>query len=383
MPALSEYANRCPSPPSDYENDDATEEDQLGNYSRTEIIRLFIGLQKYMTNDIAAVGEEDICNVWDAVNSAPVADFLMQNDVINVLLLIIERCDNDVRLGEICAGIIANLLTNVSDEHLKEFNDATETILYIFFHERDPLYLHQVVRYCHTCLLRTGQEESGGLIAPILRQKEAFVPKLSFILSNCTNHQLLRDVLNLIELDGDASHGVIAITDEFFDAIFCAFDTLLTSFDFSHMLDSEENNATITVLRVLSDLVGTGRPISSKNVEFLLTTALTQIHKDLMNNREELIVTDIANFFDLFLYLLGCAFVAKQTEFENGDCLIATLDFAQFFKSSPLDYSSTLVTINTLLKSQIKILTRFNQFETFVPDNSDIEKKLLDILSIE
>ena len=43
MAPMTEYNNRCPSPPSDYEQEES--EEQLANYSRTEIIRLLLKTQ--------------------------------------------------------------------------------------------------------------------------------------------------------------------------------------------------------------------------------------------------------------------------------------------------------------------------------------------------
>jgi len=376
MPALSEYPDRCPSPPSDYENDE-TDTDQLGDFSRTELIRLFLRLQKYMTSNTTEVGEEDICNVWDAVNCEEVADFFMENDILNVLLVITERSHDDDRLGEICAGILANLITSVSIEHLKNFVETCEVLLYIFFRESDPLNLHQIMRFFQVCLVRSPSDDSA--MAPIVRQKAAFVSKCSFILSNCTNSLLLNDVLYFIERDTDLGTDIFTTTSELIDAIFSTFESLLETFEFSHMTESEDSLSII--MRVLSDMLVEQCPLSPANINFLLHIAYKRVHAVVMENAKELTVIDISNFFDNFLYLIGTALLQKTSKFDSIICLEITLDLAQFFTSSGIDYTDTQVVIKNLLKTQVKILTKFKQFETFVPDNSAIEKKLLENLS--
>ena len=54
MAPMTEYNNRCPSPPSDYEQEEENE-DLLGTYSKFEIIRLLLktqaqGLQTLFNN---------------------------------------------------------------------------------------------------------------------------------------------------------------------------------------------------------------------------------------------------------------------------------------------------------------------------------------------
>ena len=53
---MTEYNNRCPSPPSDYEQEEENE-DLLGTYSKFEIIRLLLktqgqGLQTFNKKEI-------------------------------------------------------------------------------------------------------------------------------------------------------------------------------------------------------------------------------------------------------------------------------------------------------------------------------------------
>ena len=63
MPAFSENETRCPSPPSDYEPEEEVE--YVGEYTKTEIIRLFLSLQEYLTeNDETEFDETNICALW-------------------------------------------------------------------------------------------------------------------------------------------------------------------------------------------------------------------------------------------------------------------------------------------------------------------------------
>jgi len=70
----------CPSPPSDFEEEEA-EADLIGIYSKTELIRLLLITQKF-TKPEETIEEEDeqlFCSLWDTINSDQVAQFYISN----------------------------------------------------------------------------------------------------------------------------------------------------------------------------------------------------------------------------------------------------------------------------------------------------------------
>ena len=97
-----------PSPPSSeagsLEDEPAGEE--FGIYSRIELIRMFLPLQKFTSippdYELNQEDESALCSLWDAINDSDIADFYIDNGLVPVLKMIISNnnCEND-RLTEL------------------------------------------------------------------------------------------------------------------------------------------------------------------------------------------------------------------------------------------------------------------------------------------
>jgi len=108
-----------PSPPSSeagsLEDDPAGEE--FGIYSRIDLIRMFLPLQKFTSipPDYELNQEDDssLCSLWDAINDSDIAHFYIDNGLVPVLKMIISNnnCEND-RLTEL--RMVSTLCSRVS-----------------------------------------------------------------------------------------------------------------------------------------------------------------------------------------------------------------------------------------------------------------------------
>lgn len=93
-----------PSPPSSEAG--SLGEQEFGVYSRIELIRMFLPLQKFTTIDpeyeLDQEDESALCSLWDAINDPNIADFYIDNGLVPVLKMIISNnnCVND-RLTEL------------------------------------------------------------------------------------------------------------------------------------------------------------------------------------------------------------------------------------------------------------------------------------------
>ena len=162
MPALSGYENRCPSPPSDYEEEqEEPSEELVGDIPKREVIRLFLNLRKYISSTeetFVAAGEEDICDLWDAVNSTQVADFLVEHDILDVLVLLIPPAHSPTRLREIAAGIMANVASHASIQSLATLGHQMNVIFAAFEAEDDPINLRELMRLFSACQRRKSED---------------------------------------------------------------------------------------------------------------------------------------------------------------------------------------------------------------------------------
>ena len=157
MPALSGYENRCPSPPSDYEEEGPPEE-LVGDIPKREVIRLFLNLRKYISSTEASFEEGDICDLWDAVNDPEVADFLVQHDILDVLVLLVPPTHSAARLREIAAGIVANVASQASNHSLATLGRHMDAIFAAFEAEDDPVNLRELMRLFTACQRRKGDD---------------------------------------------------------------------------------------------------------------------------------------------------------------------------------------------------------------------------------
>ena len=79
---IDEERSACPSPPSDADVDQA-EDELIGVYSRTELIRLLLVTQKFTEPKecIEEMEEQLFCSLWDTINSEEVAEFYLSNGI--------------------------------------------------------------------------------------------------------------------------------------------------------------------------------------------------------------------------------------------------------------------------------------------------------------
>ena len=100
-----------PSPPSSedgsFAGDEATDGQlEFGVYSRIELIRMFLPLQKFTAihpeYELDQDDESALCSLWDAINDPDIADFYIENGLVPVLKMIISNnnCVNS-RLTEL------------------------------------------------------------------------------------------------------------------------------------------------------------------------------------------------------------------------------------------------------------------------------------------
>ena len=98
-----------PSPPSSDAGsfgDEADGQLEFGVYSRIELIRMFLPLQKFTSIDpeyeLDQEDESSLCSLWDAINDPDIADFYIENGLVPVLKMIISNnnCVN-TRLTEL------------------------------------------------------------------------------------------------------------------------------------------------------------------------------------------------------------------------------------------------------------------------------------------
>ena len=113
-----------PSPPSSEAGslEDEPVGEEFGIYSRIELIRMFLPLQKFTSispdYELNQEDESELCPLWDAINDADIADFYIDNGLVPVLKMIISNnnCVND-RLTEL--RMVSTLFSRVNlDEML-------------------------------------------------------------------------------------------------------------------------------------------------------------------------------------------------------------------------------------------------------------------------
>ena len=129
-----------------------------------------------------------LCSLWDTINTSDVAQFYLENDIMDVLGLILSRSQN-ARLTELTAGIVANLVYNGPD-NIESFRKCIE-IKDLVLKTEDSLALYQLFRVLRGCSYKFSSfmeffEKMGD---------ENFEKKASFILENSMHQQLLNEVV--------------------------------------------------------------------------------------------------------------------------------------------------------------------------------------------
>ena len=78
------------------------------------------------------MGEEGLCALWDAMNSAEVADFVLDYSLFDIIASILEKWPEDPRLGELGCGICANLTQNATENKLIQEQVFSRIVVFVF-----------------------------------------------------------------------------------------------------------------------------------------------------------------------------------------------------------------------------------------------------------
>ena len=201
---------------------------------------------------------------------------------------------------------------------------------------------------------------------------------MSFILANCVNLALLGDVLSFVERDSDDN---FVFTDNSLDAelvrhVFVALRTVFDELTCDDLTESE--SVALAAVQTAVRLVDVS--LTADNIEYLLSDALSAVHRQVAENRQSLLVSDCSQFLEYFLYLVQFASSKSQTPLSDSTFVINLFELYEFFNQSAADYSVHVVMIRSALKFNVRLLTIHNELETLIPDNSPIEKMLLALL---
>ena len=129
-----------------------------------------------------------LCSLWDTINTSDVAQFYLENDIMDVLGLILSRSQN-ARLTELTAGIVANLVYNGPD-NIESFEKCIE-IKDLVLKNDDSLALYQLFRILRGCSYKfTSFTDFYEKM-----EDEDFEKKICFILENSMHRQLLNEVV--------------------------------------------------------------------------------------------------------------------------------------------------------------------------------------------
>ena len=97
----------CPSPPTDHDESDGDNDnngEMVDIYYKTELIRLYLCLQQFTTttgsiNELTEEQDQELCALWDTINSISVASFYLEHDMMDVLGLILTQVFNSLSLN--------------------------------------------------------------------------------------------------------------------------------------------------------------------------------------------------------------------------------------------------------------------------------------------
>ena len=160
---------------------------------KTELIRLYLSLQQFTTDDLTSLTEEQdtvLCSLWDTINSGDVAQFYLDNDMMDVLGLILSKSTH-ARLTELTAGIVANLVYNGAESverALAENIPVSELII----KTDDSLALYQLFRILRGCCYKFTRAKFDSFYKEL---SDDFHDKMTFMLENSINHQLLNEIV--------------------------------------------------------------------------------------------------------------------------------------------------------------------------------------------
>lgn len=186
--------------------------------------------------------EHDICELWDMTANADVAQFLYDNDGMDIIFRVLEKTSSP-RLMEITFGILGNIVC--IDKICVSFssNEVLRKTFLNYFSIRDALSLVELTRCLITCL--SNQDCTSLWLEDITEHFEA----LKYILRNSLEGVLVDHAVTIIDIVFDASEDII---EAYFDRDFL--NALKESYG---VLFSERKGDTISNLVHVFQLVST------------------------------------------------------------------------------------------------------------------------------
>jgi len=398
-----------PSPPSSDAGeleDEPTEE--FGIYSRIELIRLFLPLQKFTSippdYELDQDDESSLCSLWDAINDSDIADFYIENGLVPVLKMIISNnnCVND-RLTELSAGILANVISQMSyqptvKEFVSEEFDLTKYILLT----NDSLTLIQFIRlvksalddsfYLHRNPETTYFMEDLHLVGKLFNSD--LKDKIGFIMKNSKNKDLLNNTAALLKTaSGYFSNKKVQKSNEslpellndealwlfewsIFDykpmriGLYSSLDTYLEDFS---VLDNDDNinlyNSLILIYNIIQ--IGKAAPHETQfNCEesfSFVSICFGAVTKAIINNKQELITTLTTDDYEI-----------SKDVFE---CIIQLAEILKLCSPSITEANTESIEVLRIVLNLCKLLNPKND-ETLGRNTKEIIETLQNLITV-
>nr|DBA17597.1 TPA: hypothetical protein GDO54_003020 [Pyxicephalus adspersus]DBA17598.1 TPA: hypothetical protein GDO54_003020 [Pyxicephalus adspersus] len=153
-------------------------------------------LEEEETNpEMEADMENEICKVWDMCMDEEVSRFLLENNIIGIILGVVAK-SKCKRLVEICVGILANMACFKDICMTITTNEDVGLVVFFLYSDTDPSTLLETTRLLLTCLSHT---EVLGIWMERIRNHPSIRHNLFFIMSSSTNVDLLYKVGELVD----------------------------------------------------------------------------------------------------------------------------------------------------------------------------------------
>ncbi|KAG8234867.1 hypothetical protein J437_LFUL013154 [Ladona fulva] len=208
--------------------------DAIGDtlYSERWVLKTLMKLSKEYSNycnpddyHLETSLEEDLSVLWDMTIEPAVAEFLMENNVVELITDVITVSCSP-RMNEIMVGILGNL---ACQEQVRQKIGENEDLIKIIINQltsSDSPTLIQVMRLINTCIWNLSdknskqsnssdpdkEENESCWISTLKTEKELLQQITCFILASSRNEELLKSTLSLI----DSLFNVTDSKDDFF-----------------------------------------------------------------------------------------------------------------------------------------------------------------------
>ncbi|XP_015752949.1 PREDICTED: protein saal1-like [Acropora digitifera] len=150
--------------------------------------------------DLDDAFERELCELWDMSMNADVASFLQEMETTDVLLDAVLKSQN-VRVTEICVGILANMACNYEVCAKMISNRELMDIIPALLEEPDAPVLVEATRLINVCL---SNNEALSKWMEVL-ETEAVFKNFIYILENSLNVDLLTNCSQLVDKVLDSS----------------------------------------------------------------------------------------------------------------------------------------------------------------------------------